>query len=145
MTRSVYLLALIASATVVSAELKWTLTTEQACTAIGTYFCGDDQYTKVTPLLHTSWTQYPTEAECKAAPSCYAGGGRSTGGIFCWRESTATTNRNTVVTNFQPGSELSASQLKCFLPEGKTSIDDYVNTAAAVSYTHLTLPTIYSV
>ena len=72
MTRSVYLLAFIASATVVSAEMTWTLTTEQACAALGTQFCYHRQYTKESNDDVTSWFQYQTEAVCKTAPdSCY--------------------------------------------------------------------------
>ena len=55
MTRSVYLLAFIASATVVSAEMTWTLTTEQACAALGTQFCYARQYTKESNDDVTSW------------------------------------------------------------------------------------------
>ena len=139
MTRSVYLLALIASATVVSAEMTWTLTTEQACAAIGTQFCSDVQYTKESNDDVTTWFQHQTEAVCKTAPdSCYVyldGAGNVLehphGGIFCTAESTASTNRNNKMdTNYGSSSALSASQLKCYLPEGKTSVNDYVNTAA---------------
>ena len=45
MTRSVYLLAFIASATVVSAEMTWTLSDQAACAALGARVaaCGADK------------------------------------------------------------------------------------------------------
>tara|TARA_B110000003_G_C16538435_1_gene491704 strand:+ start:26 stop:922 length:897 start_codon:yes stop_codon:yes gene_type:complete len=143
MTRSVYLLAFIASATVVSAEadaMTWTLTTEQACAALGTQFCFHAQYTKESSGDDvTTWYQYQTEAVCKTAPdSCYVGldgtgevlkNSPPEERIFCLTESTASTYfQSSLRTNVQQSP--SASILKCFLPEGKTSLDDYVNTAA---------------
>jgi len=45
-------------------------------------------------------------------------------------ESTASTFGNKMDTNYGSGSALSASMLKCYLPEGKTSVNDYVIPAA---------------
>jgi hypothetical protein len=132
MTRSVYLLAFIASATVVSAKMTWTLTTEQACTAIGTHFCYDTQYTKESNDDVTSWQVFPTKADCEAAPSCYAytSNFRSSQESVCGKESVPYQNEQALFDKTEPQTELSASQLKCYLPEGKTSLDDFVSGTA---------------
>ena len=121
--------------------MTWTLTTEQACAALGAQFCFHVQYTTESSGDDvTSGFQYQTEAVCKTAPdSCYVkldGTGEVLKNsppeerIFCLIESTASTLGNKMDTNYGSGSALSASMLKCYLPEGKTSVNDYVNTAA---------------
>lgn len=66
MTRSVYLLAFIASATVVSAEMTWTLSDQAACAALGARGCDYDEYTKKTSTTYDRKVWEQTETDCNA-------------------------------------------------------------------------------
>ena len=63
---SVYLLAFIASATVVSAEMTWTLSDQAACAALGARGCDYDEYTKKTSTTYDRKVWYQTETDCNA-------------------------------------------------------------------------------
>ena len=111
MTRSVYLLAFIASATVVSAEMTWTLSDQAACAALGARGCDYEEYTKKTSNTYDRKDWEQTETDCNAqSNSC----------VFqnnaCSATSTASNNHNTVLLENGGATyyaEASASMLKC--------------------------------
>ena len=121
MTRSVYLLAFIASATVVSAEMTWTLSDQAACAALGARGCDYEEYTKKTSTTYDRKDWEQTETDCNAqSNSC----------VFqnnaCYATSTAANNHNTVLggnlfATFR--AEASASILKCYNGDAATYSD----------------------